>query len=155
VGGFTFQQQYADKDVLTIGGEYFYNPLGYGQTDVYPGLLPNLPRTLPLENAATFFYFGRHYAALFAALPAPYNLDLHSFTLSTLGNLSDRSFITRFDYALTLLTHLQFQAFVAVHYGNRTGEFRFGLDPVQLGPVLVPARPPSLLDLGVALRVAI
>ena len=28
-GGFTYSRQYADKDVWTIGGEYFFNSLGY------------------------------------------------------------------------------------------------------------------------------
>jgi hypothetical protein len=154
-GGFTFQQQYADKDVVTVGGEYFYNSLGYDRPEVYPGLFPFLPRSRPLENPATSFYFGRHYAAIFVSVPAPYNLDLHSFTLSTLGNLSDRSFISRFDYGLTLLTHLRFEAFVSVHYGRRQGEFRFGLDQLQLGPLVSPARAPFLMDLGVALRVSI
>ena len=54
----------------------------------------------PLKDPATFFYLGAHYAALYVTFPSPYSLDLHTFTLSTLGNLSDRSFITRFDYSL-------------------------------------------------------
>jgi hypothetical protein len=153
--GFSYSQQYADKDVLTLGGEYFYNSLGYDNPDVYPGLLPFLPRGRPLENAASFFYLGRHYAAIFLVLPAPGSWDLHFFTLSTLGNLSDRSFISRFDYALTLLTHLRFEAFASVHYGRRTGEFRFGIDELHLGPITTPARAPGILDVGVALRVSI
>jgi hypothetical protein len=140
-GGISYQRQYADKDMIILGGEYFYNGLGYDDSAVYPGLI--LPR--PLAEPATFFYLGRHYAALFLSLPAPYSLDLHSFSLSTLGNLSDRSFISRFDYALTLLTHLTFEAFVAVHYGRSTGEFRFAIPEI--------GRAPAILDVGAALRV--
>jgi hypothetical protein len=142
-GGLSYQRQYADKDFFILGGEYFYNGLGYSDSTVYPGLI--LPR--PLAEPASFFYLGRHYAAVYLSLPAPYSWDLHSFTLSTLGNLSDRSFISRFDYALTLLTHLTFEAFVAVHYGRETGEFRFGIPEI--------GRAPGRLDLGVALRVKI
>ena len=130
-------------DEWTAGIEYFYNGLGYPNATTYPGLI--LPRNL--VEPATPFYLGRHYGAVFLLLPAPYNWDLHSFTLSTLANFSDRSLISRFDYSLTLLTHLRFEAFVAVHYGKRTGEFRFAIPELE--------RAPALLDLGVALRVAL
>jgi hypothetical protein len=143
VGGVSWSHQYADKDVITIGGEYFYNQLGYDDSKVYPGLV--LPR--PLAEPATFFYLGRQYAGIFVALPYPWSLDLHSFNLSVLGNLSDGSYIGRFDYGLTLLTHLHLEAFVAVHFGRDTGEFRFAIP--ELG------RAPALLDLGVALRVSL
>jgi hypothetical protein len=144
VGGFTYSRQYADKDVWTVGGEYFYNSLGYDDPGIYPGLVG---RSNLLNEPPNFFYLGRHYAALSLVLPAPYSWDLTTFSLSTLGNLSDKSFITRLDYSLTLLTHLRFEAFAAIHYGTNNGEFRFGNS--ELG--LAPAR----LDLGVALRVNI
>jgi hypothetical protein len=143
VGGVSYMRQYADKDQLIVGAEYFYNGLGYDDSVVYPGLL--LPR--PLASPASFFYLGRHYAGVFVSLPAPYSWDLHSFSLSTLGNLSDQSFITRFDYFLTLLTHLTLEAFVAVHYGHDTGEFRFAIPELR--------RAPAVLDVGAALRVKI
>jgi hypothetical protein len=142
-GGLSYSRQYADKDVLILGAEYFYNGLGYDDSAVYPGL--SFPRGL--AEPASFFYLGRHYAAVFLGLPAPYSWDLHTFTLSTLGNLSDRSFISRLDYALTLLTHLSFEAFVAVRYGRSTGEFRFAIPEID--------RAAGFLDLGVALRVKI
>jgi hypothetical protein len=124
VGGATYARKYNDNDVFNVGVEYFYNPLGYDNHEVYPGLV--LPRPVPLQEPATFFYLGRHYGALFINFPAPYSWDYTSFTLSTLGNFSDHSFITRLDYALVMLTHLQFEAYAAVRYGNEEGEFRFG-----------------------------
>jgi hypothetical protein len=142
-GGLSYSRQYADKDVLILGAEYFNNGLGYDDSAVYPGLIP--PRGL--AEPAPFFYLGRHYAAVFVGLPAPYSWDLHTFTLSTLGNLSDRSFISRLDYSLTLLTHLSFEAFVAVHFGRSTGEFRFAIPEIGWAA--------AFLDLGVALRVKI
>ena len=51
--------------------------------------------------------------------------------LSTLGNLSDMSFVSRLDYSLTLLTHLSFEAFVGVHYGTRGGRVPLGIDIVR------------------------
>jgi hypothetical protein len=143
VGGISWAHQYADKDVLTIGVEYFYNALGYSDAAVYPGLI--LPRQL--AEPASFFYLGRQYAGLFVTLPAPYSWDLHSFSFSTLANLSDRSYISRFDYGLTLLTHLHFEAYVAVHYGRSNGEFRFAIP--ELG------RAAAMLDLGLGLRVSL
>jgi hypothetical protein len=143
-GGFTYSRQYADKDVITVGGEYFYNSLGYDDAGVYPGLFA---RSNMLSEPPQFFYLGRHYAALFLLVPAPYSWDLSTFSVSALGNLSDRSFITRLDYSLTLLTHLRFEAFAAVHYGKENGEFRLGNSELNLKP--------GLLDLGVALRVSL
>jgi hypothetical protein len=152
VGGATYTLTYNDTDKVIIGGEYFYNALGYSKTDAYPGLV--LPRTTELVNAAQFFYVGRHYGAAFVSFPSPFALNLHTFTLSTLGNLSDRSFITRLDYSLTLLTHLTFEAFTAVHYGSYSGEFRFGIRGVDIAGQTVSISP-SRVDLGLGLRLAL
>ncbi|HEY2735238.1 MAG TPA: hypothetical protein VGI70_14680 [Polyangiales bacterium] len=152
VVGANYSRKYNDNDVWTIGAEYFYNGLGYSDDQVYPGLV--FPHANTLVNPASFFYLGKHYAALYFTMPAPYKLDLHTFTLSTLGNLSDRSFITRLDYSYTLLTHLTFEAFGAVHYGRPSGEFRFRLQtPESLG--ISVTQPPSLFDVGIGLRMAI
>jgi hypothetical protein len=152
VGGASYARKYNDNDTFTVGGEYFYNGLGYSSPAAYPGLV--LPHSAPLNDSANFFYLGRHYAALYISFPAPYSLDNHTFTLSTLGNLSDRSFITRFDYSLVALTHLRFEAFVSARYGSENGEFRFGVRHLELGGVDF-NRAPALLDLGLALRIAI
>lgn len=153
VGGLTYALQYADRDVFTLGAEYFYNSLGYDDPRVYPGLV--LPHSRALATPASFFYLGQHYAAVFAALPAPFDWDLHSFTLSTIGNLSDLSFISRFDYTYTLLTHLRLEAFVAVHYGETQGEFRFGTGSGFTVGGIPFALQPALADFGLALRVSI
>ena len=162
-GGVSYTRQYADKDTFTVGVEYFYNGLGYSSAEVYPGLV--LPRNTPLLNPATFFYLGRHYLAVFATAPAPYSWDNTTFTVSALGNLSDSSGIARLDYSLTVLTHVRFEAYGAVHFGQSNGEFRFGLDATRL--VQSSSDPkledlgnkysfgPSLFDLGVGLRVAL
>src|SRR6185436_5433955 len=141
VGGFTYSHQYADKDVWTVGGEYFYNALGYDDSVVYPALLARTAMNA-LSEPPNFFYFGRQYAAIFLLVPAPYSWDLTTFNLSTIGNFSDLSFITRLDYSHTLLTHLRFEAFAAIHYGKSGGELRFGNKELGLRP--------ALLDLGVA-----
>jgi hypothetical protein len=159
--GLTWSRKYNDNDVLNIGAEYFYNSIGYSDPSLYPGLLFNDSGT-PMLN---FFYTGRHYAAVFASLPAPYSWNYTTFTLSTIGNLSDQSFVSRFDYSVTLLTHLSFEAFVAGHYGHRGGEFRLGFDvapQTECGPMnttitTVPAIHINapIVDLGVALRLKI
>jgi hypothetical protein len=168
VVGLNYARKYNDNDLWTIGAEYFYNQPGYADTSVYPGLLFNQSNQPQLN----FFYTGRHYGALFLSLPAPYSWNRTNFTVSTLGNLSDLSFVTRLDVAHTLLTHLSVEAFVGVHYGSRSGEFRLGVDvdrqyalnPNGTSPdpslPLCDAVPPFssnplLLDLGVALRIRI
>ena len=75
-----------------------------------------------------FFYIGRHYAALFLSLPAPYSWNYTTFTLSTLSNLSDMSFVSRVDYSVTLLTHLTLEDFI--------GTFRLE-EHAQLGSIHV------------------
>jgi hypothetical protein len=145
VGGVNWSHKYNDNDMFTLGGEYFYNQPGYSDATIYPGLLFNSNNS-PLLN---FFYTGRHYGALFASFPAPYSWNLTTFTLSTLSNLTDQSFISRVDYSYTLLTHLSLEAFVGVHYGHSGGEFRLGFDLAGFHS------DPALVDLGVALRLKI
>jgi hypothetical protein len=152
VGGVNYSRKYNDNDMFTVGAEYFYNGLGYSSPDVYPGLV--LPHSVSLNDSANFFYLGRHYGALYITFPAPYSLDTHTFTLSTIGNLSDKSFITRLDYSLIALTHVRFEAFVSGRYGNENGEFRFGVQNLNLGWFNF-TRAPAFMDFGVALRVAI
>ena len=97
-----------------------------------PGLLLQQPRPPQLN----FFYTGRHYAALFLSLPAPYSWNYTTFTLSTLGNLSDQSFITRLDYSLHAAHPPLVEAFAASTTAAAAGEFRLGFDN--------PPRRPSL-----------
>jgi hypothetical protein len=152
VGGLTYSRKYNDNDAWTAGVEYFYNHPGYPSAAAENAAL-NYVVGPPLGNFAVlpFFYLGRQYAAAYLSFPAPYSWNYTTFTLSTLGNLSDRSFITRLDYSLTLLTHLSFEAFVGVHYGTGGGEFRF-----DVGTLLGSSTGDyPVVDLGVALRLKI
>jgi hypothetical protein len=167
VGGLTYARKYNDNDLWTVGGEYFYNHPGYTSGATYPQAIsyvfnnltgPNPSPALAADplGALPFFYLGRQYAAVYLSLPAPYSWNYTTFTLSTLGNLSDRSFITRLDYSVTLLTHLSFEAFIGVHYGDLGGEFRLELSPglaSQLGASTLADY--SVVDLGAALRISI
>jgi hypothetical protein len=152
VGGLTYTQKYNDNDTFTLGFEYFYNGLGYSDWLVYPGLF--FPRTNRLSNPASFFYLGQQYAAVYFLLPAPFSLDLHSFMLSSIANLSDRSFVTRLDYSVFVLTHLRFEAWVAAYYGRPNGEFRFGIDVPNIDDVTL-SRQPATFTVGIAFRLQI
>lgn len=160
---------YAPNLLLTIGVEYFYNSNGYTNPAVYPWLIFN--------GAYTPFYVGQHYGSLFALTPAPWDKDHENLTLSNLANLSDGSFISRFDYSIRVLQKLTLEAYVAYHYGDPHGEFRLGIDnpndfttqpgnngtcpsPTTLTPTgscFVPAFhiPPPAFELGVGARIAI
>jgi hypothetical protein len=150
VAGANYSLKYNDNDVLMFGAEYFYNQLGYDDPDAYLGVL--LPRSSPLANPASFFYLGRNYLATFIIANAPYSWNLTTFRLTSLSNLSDNSHVVRFDYGFTLLTHLTFEAFVAGHFGASNGELRGGSDLFKAygGEIK-----PRVMDLGVALRVAL
>jgi hypothetical protein len=162
VGGVNYSRKYNDNDMWTAGVEYFYNHAGYENGHVYPQAfefaLSQQPQPLNPFLLFPFFYIGRHYGAVYITLPAPYSWNYTTFTLSTLGNFSDGSFVTRLDYSLTFLTHMSLEAFVDVHYGNLGGEFRFEV-PAEL-VARIPGAPASLTsypisDLGLALRLKI
>ncbi|HXI56056.1 MAG TPA: hypothetical protein VNO55_08355 [Polyangia bacterium] len=146
VAGASWSRKYNDNDLFTVGAEYFYNQPGYTGSGIYPILIQQAAMHLDLP-LANFFYLGRHYAAVSLSLPAPYSWNYTTFTLSTLGNLSDGSYVSRFDYSVTFLTHLTFQAFAALHFGQEGGELRFQY--VANGITVVPT---PFIDLGVALR---
>lgn len=148
--GVNYGLRYGNNRVLTFGGEYFYNGLGYSNPSIYPWLLFN--------NDFTFFYVGQHYAGVYvlADKPGPwYNTTIN---LSTLSNLSDDTFISRIDLFQTVLTHLRVEAFADVHYGGN-GEFHLGLNlpPLNFGSFGTPAInvPAASFDFGLALRVSL
>jgi hypothetical protein len=151
-GGANWSTTVRGNSTLTLGAEYFYNSLGYDDPSIYPYLL--------LSGVYQPFYVGKHYGSIYGSFIGPSAWNYSSFTLSTLGNLSDRSFITRLDYSVKVLTFLQVEAYGAVHYGEKTGEFRAGyesLQPISAGGRVHPpfSLPPQLIDLGVSLRINI
>lgn len=152
--GASWTWKYSDEDTLTLGGEYFFNANGYGDAAIYPELL--LQQALTGASTFTPFYLGRHYAGLFALLPKPGSWNNSTFTLSALGNLSDRSFIVRLDFQQVLLTYLRLEAYGQAHAGNGQGEFRFGLDVPAVGTTspAVHLAPPTF-DVGLNLRLGI
>ncbi len=150
LAGAEWTHKYSDEDTYTFGLEYFYNANGYADATLYPVLL--------LHNAYTPFYLGRHYAGAYFLLPKPGPWNLHTFTLSLIGNLSDQTGVARLDWSMTLLTYLTLEAYLQGHFGSSGGEFRFSLD---VPPNAIPGLPggvtvgPSTADLGLALRLNI
>ena len=108
---------YGEDDSMYVGAEYFYNDAGYSD--------PNLYTWLAFNGAYRPLYTGKHYAALYFLVPSPGDWNDTSFSLANLGNLSDRSFMSRLDYSVTVLTHMRAFAFASVAWGN-TGEFTQG-----------------------------
>ena len=150
LGGSWTKNYGSDQDSVTFGAEYFWNGFGYDDPEIYPYLL--------LQGGFTPSYAGRHYLGGFVSLPAPGSWNDTSFTLSALGNLSDRSFTVRLDHSVLALTYLRVETYVSAAGGAKGGEFRF-----QMGPQLVPGgggfvtpeiAPPSV-GAGVAIRVSL
>jgi hypothetical protein len=155
VGGLSWSWKYNDEDTLTLGAEYFYNGAGYIGSGLYPVALAG--QVLDQRTYFNSFYLSEHYLGVYLLLPKPGAWNDTTFTLSTIGNLSDHTYVTRLDYSVLLLTYLTLEAYGAVHYGARGGEFRLGLDVPQVtvngttyGPFHVA---PPVLDFGIALRV--
>jgi len=144
-----------DNDVFILGAEYFWNPGGSDDVKLYPFQI--------LTGSLQPFYLGKHYAALFMLLPSPGSWDRMTFNLSAIGNLSDQSFIMRFDTIATIHTRLRLEAFVQGHVGQRGGEFRFAMEVPDLPPIpgVLPnglqafAIAAPVLSLGVNLRLAL
>jgi hypothetical protein len=167
VAGGTWVHKYSDEDSITFGAEYFFQDSGYTDAHVYPFLFFGAPalttgglvRQDP--GAFTSFHLGRHYAGAFVDLPFPGSWNDTTFTLSALGNLSDRSAVIRLDHSVLVLTYLRVETFVQGHVGAKGGEFRlaFTVTPQEIGapPGLVPsfAIPAPVVDFGVALRVSL
>jgi len=156
-----------DGDQLILGFEYYYNQRGYSNANLYPFLIAaplvdqaavDAGQAPPFGGvAATFnpFLVGRHYLAAFASVLGPGTWDDSTFSLSTVGNLSDRSFVLRFDYAQAVLTYLSLRVFVNTYVGE-SGVFKLGFE-VPGG--LLPGAPadaetfsviPPLFDVGLA-----
>ncbi|GEJ55758.1 hypothetical protein [Anaeromyxobacter diazotrophicus] len=147
-GGVRWQHKYSDEDMFEVGAEYFWNRLGYADPAIYPWLIAN--------GAFAPFYVGQHYAGVYFHLPNPGAWNNTTFILSTLGNLSDRSFVTRLDYSVLLLTYLRLEAYGQAHYGRAAGEFRLAI-PAQTvaGAEVTPGFGAQLFDVGLALRVSL
>jgi hypothetical protein len=118
--------KYSDDDNVYFGVEYLFNQTGYGYNngDLLPWMI--------FQGRYRPLYAGQHYGAVYMSLPSPGDWNDTTLIISTLGNFSDMSFQTRFDYRYTLLTYLSLNAYVNAHYG-KIGEFRLAID--------VPANP--------------
>jgi hypothetical protein len=150
-GGATYDFAWKENRQATLNAEYFFNRLGYSNSLYYPVLIFN--------GTFTPFYTGRHYAALALTAEGPDELKHTSYVFTTIGNLSDMSFISRVDFTWRVLTYLTFQLYADVHYGNQGGEFRFSINTPTFGfnGSLIPpiSVPPPTFDLGFGLRIAI
>jgi len=146
VGSLEWGIAYGDDDTLYLTAEYFYNGAGYDDSELYPWLI--------LQGDYVPLYAGRQYVGGSIVAPAPGRWDDSTFLVSTIGNLSDGSYITRFDYQYRALTKLTVYAFAAVHFGDE-GEFNqgFTLPAVPGGPDL--SVPAPFMDLGVLLSLSL
>ena len=130
---------YGDDDAVYLGAEFFYNGMGYDEPELYPWLL--------FTGDFTPLYLGRRYFGVYASAQGPGSWNDTTLIASLLGNLSDGSFLARFDWRVRLLTYLDLNTFAAVHFGNE-GEFHFGLNlpPTEVPEDVAPPLPPGLGD---------
>jgi hypothetical protein len=166
VAGGTWAHKYSDQDSVTVGAEYFFQDSGYTDPHVYPFLFFGAPALGPTgfarqdPSAFTSFHLGRHYAGAFVDLPSPGSWNDTTFTLSALGNLSDKSGVIRLDHSVLVLTYLRVETFVQGHVGAKGGEFRLGFT-YDLPPLAAPLGISSIavkapvVDAGIALRVSL
>ncbi|AGC44133.1 hypothetical protein MYSTI_02817 [Myxococcus stipitatus DSM 14675] len=149
--GANYSFGYGDNDLAVLGVEYFYNSTGYTSSLGYPFLMR--------QNAFQPLYIGQHYTSAYLFLNDPGPLERTSFNLFTLGNLSDKSYISRLNVTHRALSYLTLEAYGAVHYGHKGGEFRMGFTVPEL---VVDGRtipgytiPTPTFELGVGLRISL
>lgn len=116
--GVSYDLKYSDTDTLTLGLEYFSNDAGYSSTSDYLYVFAG--------GGYVPFNLGTRYGAFTAYLPKPGSWEKLSFTLSNIMNLSDQSVVTKFNTAITALDDLTIDLGFSAHYGNSSGEFRYG-----------------------------
>ncbi len=147
VAGLEYSFNYSDEDSASLGIEYFYNESGYEDASLYPWLL--------FQGAYRPLYTGKHYGAVYGFLAGPGSWNDTTIIVSTLGNLNDRSYLSRLDWRVQLMSYLNLDLYLNYHYG-RNGEFNFGLDvpPVPLVPQLANgfSSPQPRVDAGVGVR---
>ncbi|WP_338867523.1 hypothetical protein [Myxococcus stipitatus] len=149
--GANYSFGYGENDIAVVGVEYFYNSTGYTSSLGYPFLM--------LQGAFQPLYLGQHYASAYVFLNDPGPLERTSFNLFTLGNLSDKSYISRLNVTHRALSYLTMEAYGAVHYGHKGGEFRLGytvpefvVEGETIPGFTVPA---PTFELGVGLRISL
>lgn len=147
-GGLALAIPFLDINVLTIGLEYFYNPVGVNSALLYPILFAT--------NDYTAFYAAQHYAAAFVLLAGLPNARWISGNFTTLLNITDLSGLVRLDMFFRVLTYLSIEAFVAANFGNRGGELRPYFPAIALpNGQLTPFVPAPAASFGLGLRVNI
>ncbi|QSQ16784.1 hypothetical protein [Myxococcus landrumensis] len=149
--GANYSFGYNDNDLAVVGVEYFYNSTGYTSSLGYP--------LLYVLNAFPRMYVGQHYASAYVFLNDPGPLERTSINLYTLGNLSDKSYLSRLNVTHRALSYLTMEAYGAVHYGHKGGEFRMGItvpDVVLDGqPIPGFTIPAPTFEVGVGLRISL
>lgn len=143
---------YLDKYTLVVGGEYFHNPVGASDFNLYPVAL--------FDGNFLPFYAGQHYLAVFASAPGLPNANWITLSASNLLNLSDKTGLIRVDANFRVLTYLTVEAFAQLNYGTKGGELRLAIDVPSFTlpdgtttqPVSVPA---PIGAFGLGLRLAI
>jgi hypothetical protein len=148
VGGLTYGINFEGNKSITLGAEYFFNTASF-RASQYPNLI--------FQGYFQPFYLGRNYLALSATLTD--TTAKTTWVLTNIGDLSDRSFITRLDFIITVLSYLQVESYASVDYGHRGGEFRLGFDIPGISlngsqPITVSV-PAPILQLGLGLRLAL
>ncbi len=139
---------FLDINVLTVGLEYFYNPVGVNSALLYPVLFQ--------ANDYTAFYAAQHYAAAFVLLAGLPQARWISGNFSLLTNLTDLSGIVRLDLFFRVLTYLSIETFVAANFGAKGGELRPYFPSIALPDgSLTPFSPAPAASFGLGLRINI
>ncbi len=111
---------YDDDRSLYLTVEYFQNPLGYHDgANLYPWLFA--------QGTYQPLYLGQTYLGANVAMPLLGKRKNQTIVVSSIANLSDQTYLLRFDYQISVLTRLRLSGFVTTYHGNQ-GEFRYAFE---------------------------
>jgi hypothetical protein len=118
VGGIQYSMNYSDEDSLTVGGEYFWNGLGYDKRELELYSL--------IRGTSQSLYAGRQYAGVYLRLPSPGSWNDTSFFVNGIQNLSDKTSVARVTMTWLLYKEATFELFAGKCFGD-AGELCFRL----------------------------
>jgi hypothetical protein len=135
VSGIEHTFKYNSDNSVTVGGEYFFNQLGYDTRDLELYSL--------ITGQSPSLYGGSHYAAAYINLPNPGNWTETSFYLNGIKNLSDKTSVIRLTGSWLLYKDAEIQGFVGECQGDY-GELCFRVPESFKALGALPGIPPIL-----------
>jgi hypothetical protein len=122
--GLSYEMKYSDLESLSLGFEYFHNGDGYKNTNNYAYVLA--------AEAYVPFYLSQQYFLMSIYIPEPGSWNDTAITLSTIANITDKTYLSKLNFGVTLAQDLSLDLGLSFRLGSTSGELRYGDQRYQL-----------------------